>query len=88
MIIPLCEKHHDPRQMSLSNLDEPSVHGNHKLFVALVGPQAWCVFEVHKRLNTQPSWVSDQDWCAYNGLNGKDQEISWLIDNKSLRNIR
>lgn len=78
LVICLCEEHHDPRQMNHAFLYAPSVHGNKKLFRAMVGDEYWCVLETHRQLDEQPSWVDPEQWDLYMSYDepGKRQELA------------
>lgn len=79
LVMPLCWLHHDPGSSCVGKYDGPSVHGNKKLFVELVGPEIWCVHESFKRTEETPPWMTESQWLEYDGLGDKGAEIEWLI---------
>ncbi len=79
LVMPLCWLHHDPGSSCVGKYDGPSVHGNKKLFIELVGPEIWCVHESFKRTEETPPWMTESQWLEYDGLGDKGAEIEWLI---------
>lgn len=79
LVICLCYVHHDPTTTSFGKVVGPSVHGNKKLFVELVGSEPWCIYEIYKLLHINPPWLNKTDWASYIQLDNKISENEWIV---------
>ena len=83
-VICLCDQHHDPSIAENTDATAPSVHGNKKKFRAIIGSESWCVYETYRLLDTQPKWLSSEDWLAYLRIYDKGCQEATIMNLNSL----
>lgn len=80
-VICLCQEHHD--STLCNGFKGPSIHGNKKLFLELIGIEAWCVLETYKMISSIPPWLAPEEWLEYSLLQTKEDQHEWIINFES-----
>lgn len=75
-VICLCQQHHDSTMCV--GFRGPSVHGNKRLFLNVIGTEAWCVLQTYRSISMIPSWLSNEEWDDYLRLSSPLDQANWI----------